>query len=470
MTRYAFVKLAVTLLLLPGSQFVDAAEPLQAGVAGVDVTPPVGYRMSGYFNERLNTGVKDSLHARALVLRQGDRRAAIVVCDLMGVPRSVTGPAREQASEATGIPAENIAIAATHSHTGPMYFDALRNYYHRRAVERLGRDPYETIDYSAELTTNLVKAIREANDSLHPIELAAGNAHENRLSFNRRFHMRDGTVRFNPGERSENPNILRPAGPIDPQVGIVTITEPGATKPSAMLAAFALHLDTLSGTEYSADFPHVAEVKLRATFGPEFDFIFGAGTCGDINHLDVSAGPTRQTAEIGELLAETIGGAVATKKLPVIAAPSLAVRHAIIEAPLQHYPPAEVAAALENMALVGGRELSFLDQVQAYKITFLQEFQGSKTIPLEVQAFRLSDDVAIVTLPSEVFVEIGLAIKAASPFPTTIVISMANDYIGYIPTRKACAEGSYETVNSIVEPGAGEMLVEAAARILKELK
>jgi hypothetical protein len=438
-------------------------------VAVTDITAPVPFRMSGYFEERLNTGTKDPLHARAIVFSQGDVRAAIVVCELMGVPRTVTRPAREAASQATGIPADNIAVAATHSHTGPMYFDALRNYYHRRAVAQFGADPHEKIDYAAFLTEQIVAAIRHAHEAAAPMELRAGVVHEDRLSFHRSFHLRDGSVQFNPGKRSANPNILEPAGPIDPQVGIVTFTKPGAAQPAAMLATFALHLDTLSGTEYSADFPHVTELLLRRKFGNDFDFLFAAGTCGDVNHLDVSHEATRSTTQIGALLAQTIATSADELRSTKSAKPSLAVRSATIDAKLQQYSPGEVAAALQDMALIGSRELSFLDQVKTYKITFLQEF-SAPTLSLEVQAFRLSDDAAIVTLPSEVFVELGLAIKASSPFATTIVISLANDYIGYIPTRKAFGEGSYETVNSIVEPGTGEQLVEAATRLLKELK
>ena len=92
-----------------------------------------------------------------------------------------------------------------------------------------------------------------------------------------------------------------------------------------------------------------------------------------------------------------------------------------------------------------------------------------ETIPLEVQVFRISRDVAMVGLPGEVFVDIGLAIKRASPFPITLVIELCQDAPGYIPTKKAFAEGSYETVNSRIAPGGGEMVVEAAVRLLKAL-
>ena len=112
--------------------------------------------------------------------------------------------------------------------------------------------------------------------------------------------------------------------------------------------------------------------------------------------------------------------------------------------------------------------MPFLKRVEAYKILALA-MRGGERIPLEVQVFRLSKDVAVVGLPGEVFVELGLAIKRASPFATTLVIELCQDAPGYLPTKKAFAEGSYETVNSRIQPGGAEMLVQAATRLLKAL-
>jgi neutral ceramidase len=168
------------------------------------------------------------------------------------------------------------------------------------------------------------------------------------------------------------------------------------------------------------------------------------------------------------MLGDTVAKAIAQEELAPEETPALAVRQAFVDAPLQSYSEGEVSQARKNLELVGTRELSFLDQVEAYKIVDLQRF-AAKSTPLEVQAFRLSNDTAIVTLPTEVFVELGLAIKAASPFKTTLVIELTNDSLGYIPTRKAFAEGSYETVNSRITPGSGERMVEAAVQLLKDL-
>lgn len=460
------------LCVLCGSTFprlsrTASAEELRAGIAVVDVTPPVPYRMSGYFYERVSTGVNDPLQAKAIVFEQGDQRAALVFCDMIGMSHRVTTLAREQASLTTGIPASHIAIAATHSHTGPLYFDALRNHLHQRALKQFGADPYERTDYPAKLAMNLVNVIVEAQKSLAPVELASGYARQDGLAFNRRFHMRDGSVRFNPGRL--NPDIVRPAGPVDPQVGLVAISKPGADKPEACLSSFALHLDTVGGTEFSADYPKFVEDKLRAAFGSEFTLLFGTGTCGDINHHDVTTERVPTTDEIGGKLGDTITGALEGSDLTPIAKPDLAVRQTIVEVPLQHYSSEEVAAARKNMDLIGTKQLQFLDEVKTYKIVSLQGRQG-KTEALEVQAFRLGPETAIVTLPGEIFVDLGLAIKAASPFKTTLVIELTNDSIGYVPTEKAFVEGSYEVVNSRVESGGGEQLAKAAIALLKELQ
>ena len=440
------------------------AATLTSGVVVVDITPPTNYRMSGYFRERLSTGTSNPLCAKAIVLRQGDKSAALVFCDIIGLSLDVSSRVRRQAAKKTGIPAANILIAATHSHTGPLYFGALRKHFHDLAVAKHGSDPYEKVDYSSELVTKIVKAITQADSAAKPIRLKAGVTEQQGLSFNRRFHMKNGTVRFNPGVL--NPDIVRAAGPIDPEVGIVFFCKADSDSPGAALVNFTLHLDTVGGTRYAADYPFYLEQSLREKYGDGFVLLFGTGTCGDINHIDVTKKERLKTDFIGQTLAKTVNAK--ERSLEVVGEPSLAVRSEIVHVPLQRYGKEKVAWARENIKKVGTKELTFLEQVEAYKILAI-EMRRSGTIGLEVQVFRLSSDVAVVGLPGEVFVDLGLAIKRASPFATTLVIELCQDAPGYIPTKKAFAEGSYETVNSRIAPGGGELMVEATVRLLKEL-
>ena len=454
--------------LANSAQLAHAAD-LQAGVAVVDITPPVPYRMCGYFNERLSTGVHDPLHAKALVLRQGDRQLAMVLCDLVGMWPDISLRVREAAERKTGIPKDNILIASTHTHTGPLFRCALRDYFHEQAIAKHGSDPYEKVDYSAFLADRLVEAIVQAHAALRPATLAAGVAKETGLSFNRRFHMKDGSVVFNPGKL--NPNIVRPAGPIDPDVGIVLVRDAADSRPLASLTVFALHLDTMGGTLYSADYPYWLEQTLRESLGRSFVSLFGNGTCGDINHINFMSAHAQpggvETRRIGQALAARVQAEL--PKLKPIGCPRLGGRTEIVLAPLQKYTSEEIAWAKASMEKIGTDKLSFLDQVKAYKIMDLQLRKGDR-LPILVQVLRLSDDVAVVALPGEVFVELGLAIKRSSPFPVTMVVELAHDTPDYVPTRKAFQEGSYETVNSRVQPGGGEMAVEAAIRLLKQLR
>jgi hypothetical protein len=160
---------------------------------------------------------------------------------------------------------------------------------------------------------------------------------------------------------------------------------------------------------------------------------------------------------------------VATQaELKLVTPVSLAIRSATVQAPLQHYGPERVTQARQDMARIGTPGFPFLEAVEAYKITDLQSRRGS-TLPLEVQAIRLNQDVAIVAVPGELFAELGLLIKRSSPFRMTVVIELANDNPAYIPTVKAFQEGGYETINSRVRPTSGEMMVQAAINLLHGL-
>ncbi|MBN1124011.1 MAG: neutral/alkaline non-lysosomal ceramidase N-terminal domain-containing protein [Sedimentisphaerales bacterium] len=440
-------------------------QTLQAGVAEVDITPPVGYRMSGYFRERPSTGTANPLKAKALVLRQGHTKAAFVSCDIIGISPQVSEQARNLVSKQTMIPHANIIVAATHSHTGPLYWGALRDHFHARAFAEKGRDPHETEDYSAKLIEDIVTAIGEANLATEPVRIKAGTAEQYGLSFNRRFHMKDGSVRFNPGVL--NPDIVKPAGQIDPQVGIVMLYRPASHTPFAGLVNFTLHLDTVGGTLYGADYPFYIEQVLRGEYGDGFTLLFGTGTCGDINHIDVTKRERLKTETIGTTLGQTV--IEKSQTLNPMRRGRLKVKRKTITWPLQKFDMEKIAWARESMYKIGTPDLPFLEQVKAYKIMAIQA-RKSETIELETQVFQLGPDIAIVGLPGEAFIELGLAIKKASPFDTTLVIELCNDCPGYLPTEKAFREGSYETVNSRIQPGGGEKLASAAIELLRDLK
>lgn len=452
------------------SQNIFAADSsgnsIEAGAAEIEITPPIGMRMAGYFDERFATGVHDPLKAKAIVLREGNKQVAMVFCDLVGISLNVTTNARAQASKRTGIPVPNIMICATHSHTGPLFDDVRDYYFHQAAVAKFGNDPHEPVHYPTFLTEKLVAVIVEAQSKLRPAELEAGIATQENLTFNRRYWMKNGKVAFNPGQL--NTNIVRPAGPTDSDVGLLFFREPGAKHPSAGLTVFAMHSDTVGGSEYSADYAYYLQQMLRSAYSEDFISAFGAGTCGDLNHINVNKKEPIKGFDVAERLGTTLGATVKRAHLTRITNPDFEVRSTTLEIPLQVPTAEQRADALAKTDKIGDPDTPFMDKVMLVKN--LDLIRRGPTCPMEVQVFRVDSETALVFLPCEIFVELGLAIKHSSPFNKTIVISICNDRPSYVPTKKAFTEGSYEVTNARVKSGAGEMLVEAATRLLKEVK
>jgi hypothetical protein len=461
----------------------SVADPLLVGLAEVDITPPVGFPMAGYYHERLAEGALDPLKAKAIVFRDGDTSAALVVCDLIGIATDLSQEVRRLASERTGIPADNIAIAATHSHTAPDY---MRELWLSLGDESQDAARAEYIDL---LISGPVEAIATAFEDARPARLAFGSATQmTPVSFNRRFVMRDGSVQTWQGY--DNPEVVRAAGPIDPEIGLVAVRDAASNDIRGILSNFALHLDTVGGTQWSADYPHFIDQTLALEFGEEIVSIFGTGCCGDINHVDPSSTDRNTATVIGESLGGTIVDGLAS--LQPIEESRLWVGSQVVQLPLQQVGRQEVERSVEIVNLAkNGASVDFFEHVTAYKTLILDQLLHAEpfvttadhitwglsrslagvgeTLPVDVTVMTIGRDVAIVCLPGEVFVELGLAIKQASPYKTTLVIELSNAVETiYIPTRAAYAGGSYEVTNSNLQPGSGEMLVEAALQMLRE--
>jgi len=460
---------------------------LRVGVAEVDITPPLGFPMAGYYHERLAEGTTDPLKAKAIVFRQADVSGAMVVCDLTGISRDLCEAVRKAAAERTGIPADAIAVTATHSHTAPDYTRHLYQFLGGLPIDS-GKVSGDEAPYAEKLIGGIVQAIGDADAAAAPVKLAAGEAiQQTPVSFNRRFVMQDGSVRT--WQNLANPEVVRPAGPIDPMIGFVTIATADDGKTQAVLSNFALHLDTVGGLRWSGDYPYFVEQNLRELFGPELISVFGTGCCGDINHSDPSRRERNRVDQIGNSLGQTL--TTALPQAHPLTDNRLQVRSAVVPLPLQPITADQVARSREFLKLIEqGEKVDFFDQVLAYKTMMMTQFRPETQIddiaqtvgwglcrtwtgvgdhlPTEVQTITVGTDLAIVFLPGEVFVELGLAIKQGSPFANTLIVELSNcvETI-YIPTRAAYAQGSYEVSNSTLDPGAGEMLVEAALKQLR---
>jgi len=287
----------------------------------------------------------------------------------------------------------------------------------------------------------------------------------------------------------EHPDVVRSAGPIDPEIGLLAIRD-AQGQPRGVVSNFALHLDTVSGSKWSADYPSFIAQTLQKELGPEVFSLFGTGCCGYINHANPRQAVRNKADFIGNSLGQTIHQQLGD--LRPVTQPDLVVKSRTVQLPLEDATKEEVARSIEVLKAAQRKEkVDFFEHVLAYKKLMLDQMRHREphakgtdfitwglsrslagigdTLPADVTVMTLGQDVAIVCLPGEIFVELGLAIKQGSPFRTTIVIELSNcvETI-YIPTRAAHAGGSYEVTNSAVQAGSGEMLVEAALGLLKE--
>ncbi len=439
------------------------AGDLRVGASAVKITPPLGAPMAGYYFARGAEKVHDDLFAKALVLEKDGIKVAIVVCDLIEVPADLVAAARDHAERSTGIPAGRIMIGATHAHTGPVILTPSSMYtMDARSGELLK-------GYIAQLPGLIAESIMQASNALKPANLSFGLGQEESISFNRRFFMKDGTVGWNSG--IGNPNIIKPAGPIDPDVSVL-FAQSLTGIPITTFVNFAVHLDIVSGVEFSADMPYAFSGILSKVKGPEMVTFFAPGCSGNLNHINVK-GPEHQgghefAAGLGNILAgEVIKTYPRSQALRVDQIKSV---QEIVKLPLAEFDPAELPRAREIAAKFGEEDAApFMEMVKAFKIIDVAGRNG-KPIDAEIQVFALGNDFAIVSLPGEIFTELGMYIKSRSPYPYTMVMELTNGSIDYVPDRKAFVEGNYEPVSARCAPGSGEMLVEQALGLLNQLK
>ena len=446
---------------------------LRVGAATSKITPPIGSIMGITIAE----GVCDDLYAKALVLEKGDVKAVLIALDLISLPYEIVIKTRELIEQQIGIPKEHVMMTATHLHAGPQMNPLF--------WEAVGGSPKQKSEaYVKGLPKMIVESVRSADDKLQAVRVSTGTVQEHGVNHNRRFLMEDGNFRMNPGRL--NPDKVRPAGPVDPDVSVIKF-ESLTSKPVAILANFALHVAVVEGNCFTADFPGKISELITKAQGEEVVTIFTNGTSGNINHIDVTQ-PGRldaneESTRIGTILAADVLKALSSMQSTEIS--SLQARTQVVELPIPAVQHDEVEWAEEVIRQYGKSSISFSDVVEAWRILDLEDLGNGKrsrpttTVPLtkdgralhsEIQVIALGNEIALVGFPGDAFVEIGLGIKLNSPFPFTVVNEQSgNGTLSYVPNRKAFSEGGYEVNSARFSPGGGELLVETTIAALIEL-
>ncbi len=425
-----------------------------AGFQIADITPPLGVHLAGHFVDRPANEIHDPITARALVLADGNTRAALIGTDLVGIPEQLVAEARALITRQVGIPPENVMIWATHTHAGPKLGD----------IGWSPKDPrYNTI-----LPRMLAGAVVAAAHNVSEITARFAVGTESRISFNRRYRMRDGTIQTNPGVG--NPAVAAVDGPTDPDVGVLLLDRDGRT--AGALVNFACHLDVIgSGNHsYSADFPYFMHEALKAVYGPDFHSIFANGACGNLNHINVFATRRQGGFDHSRLMGRILAGEVLKTNFlaePIQLEP-ISCTAEKVELQLRRFSAEEIAQFkkdLNDPEVASSRISSgnFARGCAERALAIVES--GISSLQVEVQVIRLGE-LALVAIPGEYFVEFGLQIKQCSPARATFLIELANGSIGYIPTRAAFETGAYEGSSARFNADAGETLAAAALRML----
>ncbi len=449
------------------------AEPgvVRVGTGLVDVTPrrwPVS--MLGSFNDRQATSAHDPLMVRAVVLDDGRTRLAIATVDTCVIPRELVDQAKQLASQRTGIPVDRMLIASTHTHSAPTLSDL---------NPRVPCDP----EYVKQVIEGLAQAIDQAAGRVLPARIGWGATPLPGEVNNRRWYMRQELLGPNPFGRMDrvrmNPpagsaELVRPAGPTDPDVSVVSI-QTADGKPLALLANYSLHYvgDVPAGAvsaDYFGEFARQIEQRL-APDGP-FVAMLTNGTSGDVNNIQFRE--PRKAVPIFQRIT-TVASRVADaaqaacREMKYHDRVTLAMVERQISLGVRKASAEELTQARAVLAEKDEKKLPSLARYYAESALTIDKFPD--TVDVKLQAIRIGDQ-GIVSMPCEVFAEIGLELKRRSPLRPTFTIQLANGYYGYLPSPEQHALGGYETwrcTSSYLEVDASRKMTEALLEMLAEV-
>jgi neutral ceramidase len=423
---------------------------IHVGFAETDITPKPGSQSPGGMKARVLNEVTDRLKAVAMVIQSGEVVVALVGIDALFVPDELTARARRAIEKTTKVPGLQVLIGASHTHSGGPVTDVFGSEADPAYVE-LAAD-------------RVAEAVTSAWNSLHAAEIGFGTGHEPSIAFNRRFLMRDGRQVTHPGK--QNAEIVKVAGPTDPAVGVLAARAPGGDL-LGLFVNFACHPTIGRGPGFSADYICDLRDAVRRHFqNPHLPVGFLLGAAGDITQVDnlrpgQESGP-RWTDLFGMALGAEVAQAVG--RMTWHAAARVEPGRVVVPIPIRD--EAETQRQGPTIGLGSG---TAAEEVYTKERELLAKERSRRpVVDCEVLAIRVGE-LAIVSNGAEFFCQLGLDIKAASPFPTTWVVSLANQYIGYVATPSAYYAGGYEprsARSAKLAPWAGQALVEASLEAL----
>lgn len=461
---------------------------LQVGFCRLDITPPLGTPIVGYFHPRYAEGVLDPLEVNALALSTGEDKVVMMSVDLCSVEKDVYEAACEAICKATGLTADQIFIHATHTHTGP-------------ATCAKTVDPNAVVDDSVEITDpksapavveytkllckRMADAAVMAIADLKPAKMGWAVGKAPNIAFVRRFRMKDGKVRTNPGVG--NPDILHPIGDVDERVNVLRFDREGAE--TIVLANFGDHPDVVGGNLISGDWPSLFRRKLEKCMD-NVKALFFNGAQGDLNHVNVWAKGGDHNDMFHDFddvdrgyghsrhMGNVVTGAVLQvyDKVNYVDVDSIRSKLHTISVPSNMPKPEDMPLAHKyNDLHKAGRddEIPFeameLTTVVAEAGRMVQLEHGPAEFNMNLTAVAIGN-VALIGIPGEPFNGVGLGLKEAEGWDMVMPCCLTNGSEGYFPMQDAYDEGGYEARSSRYKAGTAEILIKEGTALLDTLR
>ncbi len=444
---------------------------LSVGFAEVQITPPLGIYITGYYQDRYADGILDDLYMQAVAFSDGEKKSVLVTVDNIGIYRKDIDILRAAAAKATGLPETAIFITCSHTHTGPK-------------VIKEEKHPFDA-EYFAFFSNRLNDVINLALADLKPAKIGYSVGNAPRISFIRRFRMKDGRVRTNPGVN--NPDIVAPIGDVDERVSVIRIDREGAE--TVVVVNFGVHPDVVGGCKISADFPGFVRRTVCAAID-NVKCVFINGAQGDLNHVNVFPRPGEgngmfhdfDDVDRGYPHSRHMGNVIAAgvlqvyEKVKYIDTETIDFAEVPVKVPANLPDPADLPLAHKYVELhtagkdeeipYKGMELT-TEVARAARMVRLEHGPDSFVIP--VTAMRIGE-IVFVGFAGEPFGDIGKGVKDNPNYELVIPCALTNGSEGYFPVMNAYVEGGYESASSEFKVGVAEILIEEGNALANSIR
>ena len=448
----------------------------RAGASISNITPMLGEPIVGNFLEPPAKNIHDQLHARTLALDDGTTQLVFVIVDNVEVDQEVYDEAKRLIHEATGLPVAHLLISSIHTHSGTSAYGK------RWSLKEDSLDEYQTF-----LARRIADGVQVALNNLEPARIGWGVGKVPQHLFNRRWLMKEPVMnpfggmdqaKMNPG--IGNPNLLKPAGPTDPDVSFISVQSTSG-RPIAILGNYSLHyVGGVPNGDISADYfavfaDRIQELLKADRQDPQFVGIMSNGTSGDVNNINFGGKPEKHPPYAKmRIVADDVAREVLRVYQNVHYEDWVRLQAAQSELKLQvRRATPEMLANIEKvLSRPDSAKPLFnpLEKFYAKRVTEMER-EWPDSVNIILQAFRIGN-LGVAAIPFEVFTQTGLDIKARSPFKPTFTIELANGSYGYLPTPEQHKLGGYETwlSTNTVEINASRKIIAELLTLFSQLK